>query len=210
MSDVETERRLVAAAMGGDVLALEQLLCAHLTPLERYIDPKIPPDIRRHVGTDDVLQEILAQAFRNIHRYEHRGDSGFLAWLKAIADHRLTDILKRLRRKKRGGDHNRLSKADMAGPTSSANLIDQVCQDNHLPDDSAARREAEKAIQVALAGLPADQRDAIRANLLEGKSIEEVAQQMGRTADAVRGLVHRGKKKLAEAMGRSSQWFTKR
>jgi DNA-directed RNA polymerase specialized sigma24 family protein len=60
-----------------------------------------------------------------------------------------------------------------------------------------------------MARLPADQREAIRESFLNGKTIEGVAQAMGRTVDAVRGLIHRGKKNLAEAMGRSSKWFSK-
>jgi RNA polymerase sigma-70 factor (ECF subfamily) len=210
MTEIMTERDLVTAAMAGDAIALERLLCTHLPALERYVEPRIPAEIRRQLGTEDILQEILARAFRDINRFEYRSDTGFLAWLKVIADHRLADAIKRLRRKKRGGDHKQLSKANIARLSTSATLIDLLCQDTHLPDDSAARREAEQAIQIALAGLADDQRDAITAHLLQGKPITAVAREMGRTEDAVRGLIHRGKKNLLEAMGRSSRWFSNR
>jgi RNA polymerase sigma-70 factor (ECF subfamily) len=70
-----------------------------------------------------------------------------------------------------------------------------------------ARDEALQALHIALAGLATDQREAIRLRHLEGKSLEETAAAMGRTPDAVRGLVHRGKQQLQEAMGRASRWL---
>ena len=66
------------------------------------------------------------------------------------------------------------------------------------------------ALQVALAGLPEDQREAIRLNLLQGKTLEETATAMDRTTPAVRGLIRRGKQQLSEAMGRASVWMSMR
>jgi RNA polymerase sigma factor (sigma-70 family) len=71
-----------------------------------------------------------------------------------------------------------------------------------------ARRDAVLAVQVAVAGLPADQREAVRLHLLEGKSLQETAVAMDRTKSAVRSLIHRGKQKLSEALGRASLWFS--
>ena len=70
--------------------------------------------------------------------------------------------------------------------------------------------EAEQAIRVAIAGLPADQADAIHLRYLQGKSVAEIAADTGRTEGAVRGLIHRGKLSLAEAMERSSRWLSSR
>ena len=113
-------------------------------------------------------------------------------------------------RKKRGGDQHRISARDFARTSTIATLIDVVCHDSHLPDDSAVRRKAEMAIHVALASLPEDQRDVLWARYMEGQEVDEIAQQMGRTAAAVRGLIKRGKEKLADAMGRSSEWLSSR
>jgi RNA polymerase sigma-70 factor, ECF subfamily len=208
MSEFVAEKDLVAAAIDGDAVALERLLFANFSELERYVGPKIPDDVRQLVGTEDVLQEVLTQAFRDIRQFEHRTEGGFLAWLKTIADHRVTDALKRVRRKKRGGNRHRVTAADVVNTSTMATLFDLICADSHLPDKSAARREAECALQVALAGLPEDQRDAIHANFLQGKDVEQIAIDMGRTPDAIRGLIHRGKKNLADAMGRSSRWLS--
>jgi RNA polymerase sigma-70 factor (ECF subfamily) len=75
------------------------------------------------------------------------------------------------------------------------------------PGSVVAQGEAVQALQVALAALPADQRRAIQLHLLEGKSLDETATALGRTPDAIRGLVHRGKQALQAAMGRASLWL---
>jgi RNA polymerase sigma-70 factor, ECF subfamily len=210
MPELTSERILLDAAVAGDTVAIEQLLLSNFQALERHIEPRIPAEARRQLGVEDVLQEVLAQAFRDISRFHYREDSTFFAWLKTIADHRLADALKAFGRKKRGGDQHRLSARDFARTSSIATLFDIVGHDSHLPDDSAQRHEAEMAIRVALASLPEDQRDVLWARYIDGQEVDDIARKLGRTAAAVRGLIKRGKTKLAEAMGRSSEWLSSR
>jgi len=210
MSEPVADDSLIGAAIAGDTAALEQLLLTHFPALERHIEPQMPPDDRRHFSAEDILQDVFVQAFRDIRQCNCRNDVSFFAWLKAIADHRLADAIKRIGRKKRGGDRHQLSRENLAATSTFGTLIDVVYHDSHLPDDSAVRREMEMAIQVALASLPENQRDALRAHYLLNKDVDLIAREMGRTTGAVRGLIDRGKKRLAKAMGRSSQWFSSR
>jgi RNA polymerase sigma-70 factor (ECF subfamily) len=210
MADGDPEQNLLDAAINGDTVALERLLLTHFSALERYVAPRIPARARRQLATEDILQEVFSQAFRDLAQLRSTSSRSMLAWLKSIADHRLYDALKRIGRKKRGGDHHQLSNADVAKTSTVATLIDLVCHDSNLPDKSAARREAAKVIQVAVASLPKDQCDVIRARYFDNQSVDEIAVATGRTMAAVRGLIHRGKKKLAEAMGRSSRWLSRR
>jgi RNA polymerase sigma-70 factor (ECF subfamily) len=210
MSNDRGERALVDAAIAGDIAALEQLLSVHFDALERHVAPRIPADAQRQIGAEDIVQEVFSNAFRDISRFQCRDDASFLGWLKTIADHRLADAIKHLGRKKRGGGHHQLTASQVAKTSAVATLIDIVGHDSHLPDDSAIRREAEKAMHVALAGLPEDQRLALLSHYIQGDDVAQIASRMGRTVGAVRGLIDRGKKNLAAAMGRSSRWFSSR
>jgi RNA polymerase sigma-70 factor (ECF subfamily) len=67
----------------------------------------------------------------------------------------------------------------------------------------------EAALQIGLATLPPDQRQAIRLHFLEQLSVPETSAAMSRSTDAVRGLLERGKKRLRAFLGRSSIWFSK-
>jgi RNA polymerase sigma-70 factor (ECF subfamily) len=208
MPERTTEKILLDAAVTGDTAAAEKLLMTHFVALERYLEPRIPPEARRQLGVEDVLQEVLVQAFRDIKQFQHREDASFFAWLKTIADHRLADALKAVGRKKRGGDRNRISARDFAKTSTIGMLIDIVDYNSNLPDDSARRHEAQAAIQIALATLPEDQRDVLRARYIDGHEVDQIAERLGRTQGAVRGLLKRGKEKLAKAMGRSSAWLS--
>jgi RNA polymerase sigma factor (sigma-70 family) len=210
MRNCDAEEELLKLAVAGDEVALERLLFGAYAELERYTTAKIPANARRHLGADDIAQDVFAQAFRDIRSCTSTTAAAFGAWLKSIADHRLADALRGLTRKKRGGDRQRLSSADFANSSSMAALLEILAAESRLPEHSVVRREAETALNVALALLPADQRDVIGAHFLRHETIEEIAQRTERTTAAVRGLVHRGKKNLAEAMGRSSLWLGSR
>jgi RNA polymerase sigma-70 factor (ECF subfamily) len=210
MPELRNEPALLDAAIGGDTTALEQLLMNHFVALERHLGPRIPTEAKRQLGVEDVLQDVLAQVFRDIKQFQSREGASFFAWLKTIADNRLADALKHLGRKKRGGDQHRLSSIEFARTSTIFTLIDVVGYDSHLPDDSVQRREAEKAIHIALATLPEDQREVLRARYINGLDVDQIAEHLGRTPAAIRGLIKRGKAKLAEAMGRSSAWLSSR
>ncbi len=171
--------------------------------------PKIPDRFRSQLSVEDVLQDVFVQAFRDIEKFEVRPDASFYAWLRSIADHRLADAIRRLSRRKRGGEFRQLHRATADQNSSIAELIDIIGQESHSPSRSVARHEAAHAIQVGVATLPDDQREAIQAKFFEGKSLDEIAAEMGRTKDAVRGLIHRAQKNLADFMGRSSQWLSR-
>jgi RNA polymerase sigma-70 factor (ECF subfamily) len=74
------------------------------------------------------------------------------------------------------------------------------------PSQSLARKEAVRAVQVAMAGLPEDYREAVRLRFLEGRSVEGVAAEMHRSPGAVRGLIDRAKRAMRETMGRASHY----
>jgi RNA polymerase sigma-70 factor (ECF subfamily) len=67
-----------------------------------------------------------------------------------------------------------------------------------------AGHEAVKAVRDAIRDLPEDYRQAVELRLLEGRSLEETAEAMNRSARAVQGLVDRAKRKMRAALVRLS------
>ena len=201
------ERQLLERAQRGDHRALERLLYSHYDSLAKHVRYRLGGAYRHLLSREDILQETFVEAFRSIAAFEPRRVSSFLSWLKAIAEHRIQDALKKLNRKKRAGDHR---DARLPQPTSSAaQLADLLPADCRSPSDSAARREAVRAVRAGLAMLPDDQRQAIIARYFHRQSLEETAAAMGRTRGSVRGLVQRAMRALRERLDRPSQWFGK-
>jgi RNA polymerase sigma-70 factor (ECF subfamily) len=182
------------------------LLLAHYDDLAQQIATKLPPRLQATQAVEDILQLTFFQAFRDIARFEPRAGAGFGDWLARLADNRLLDAIKQHDRLKRGGDRQQV-RAAARDESSVLSLLDWIAANDTSPHSAVARGEALAALQVALASLPRDQHEAIRLRLLEGASLEEAARAMGRTRDAVRGLVQRGKQQLQAAMGRASLWL---
>jgi RNA polymerase sigma-70 factor (ECF subfamily) len=207
MSTAGCPGELFERATAGDQTALEQLLWTHYPGLLRHIEPKLYGDLQRLVDVNDVVQETFIRAIRDIENCQARSDESFAAWLKVIADHRLHDILRGLNRKKRGGHRRAVNPPAGGSADSLAQLVDLIPDRGATASKVLARNEVIKAMQVGIAGLPDDQREAVRLRYLEGKSIEETAGKMRRTTAAVNGLVRRAKEALREALDRSSLWL---
>lgn len=204
------EQQLIAKAKSGDSIALERLLLMYYDQLTQHIKIKLPASIQQAVDADDILQQTFLQVFRDIRNFKSHSSLSFFNWIKTIAENRLLDTIKGFKRKKRGGDCRRVREVKDSQTSSIKDLAEMLSADIRSPSRSFARYEAIQAVQIRLAYLPDDQREAIRLRFLEGKSLEEIAIEMGRTKGAIRALLYRAKQELHKAMGRSSQWLSKK
>jgi RNA polymerase sigma-70 factor (ECF subfamily) len=201
---------LFALASTGDRGALERLLLDHYDRLAAFLDPKIPATLRALITVEDVLQEAFVHVFRDFYRTRLADERAFFGWLCAVAEHRLNDSVRLHQRRKRGGDRRRVTDAPWGHRSSMADLVQILADDQRSPSQSAAAHEAMEAVQVHLAALPDDQREAVRLRYLGGRSLEETARKMQRTPGAVRGLLHRAKEALRAGLHRSSMWLSKK
>jgi RNA polymerase sigma-70 factor (ECF subfamily) len=79
---------------------------------------------------------------------------------------------------------------------SSARLEGFLAADLTSPSGRAERNERLVRPADALARLPEDRRRAVELRHLQGLSPAEIASQMGRSVDAVAGLIHSGLRAL--------------
>jgi RNA polymerase sigma-70 factor (ECF subfamily) len=155
------------------------------------------------------MQEVLIAAYQLIGSFSPTGDGSFQAWLKRIASNRVVDAARKLRRVKRGGQalHRDI---DGWANESLDSVWGWVFSETGPPDRPACQREAREAVQVCLARLPLDQRDAIIAFYFEHRDTQEIAQRMDRSPGAVRELLRRARANLAKDLGAASQWLSGR
>lgn len=193
--------------MKGDRVALGRLLLLHDQRLRRRVERRIPADLRSLLSIDDVLQETYIEAHRHIGRLEPRGAQAFHNWLAAIADRKLIDTVKALRAVKRTppGGGRRLAVDRSTSFLGLAQLIDSR---NKTPSGIVARREAVRALQVALASLPGPCRQVVWMRHIENRTPQEIAAAIGRTERAVHQLCYRGLRRLREKMGNRSKFLS--
>ncbi len=70
--------------------------------------------------------------------------------------------------------------------------------------------EAREAVQVCLARLDEDQRQAIVAFYFEHQETDQIANRMNRSPGAVRELLRRARANLAKDLETASKWLSSR
>lgn len=203
MSYDDLEFQLIQAAKEGDRSSLSQLLLLHYDSLRRYLASRISADLQGLLRAEDVLHQTLVRAARMVSSFEPHHAGSFRAWLRTIADNLLKDAEKRRRRERRAGD----PLPGRAG-SSIAVLMDRLAGDGTTPSGQVQRRDATRCMQAALASLPAEQREVLERYYLKEQSLDQIAEAMDRTRDAVRGVCYRARRNLRALMGRSSLYFS--
>lgn len=196
---------LVERAIAGEPLALDRLLLDAYPKLLARVDQKLPGELRSTIAPEDIIQDVFATAFRGIGGFRPEGPDAFYRWLTAIADNRVIDVVRAQHAAKRGGGKG------MQGQerSSIAALIDLVAVNDRTPSRSAGGHEAAAAVQVALAGLKLEYREALALRYLEGLSVAEAAARLGKTEPAVHKLCSRGLQALRESMGEAGKYLSK-
>ncbi len=177
-SDVE-EAELLARAQAGDRDAIEALLERHEPQIYRYALRMCgaPEDAR------DVLQETLLAAFRGLDGF--RGEARLTTWLYQVARSFCGKATRR-----RVGEPARYEALDGAG---AARL--RVDAEQH-PDALAHAREIGEVLRVAMASMPAPQREVLVLRDVQGLSLEEVAEILGKSLAATKSALHRARFEL--------------
>ena len=100
MPPEESQETLVVQAKAGDRLALERLLISHSEVLSAHIARRLPASLRSTISVEDVTQQALLQTFLKIDLLRDTSLPAFSAWLKAIGEKTLMDMIKQHRRHK--------------------------------------------------------------------------------------------------------------
>jgi RNA polymerase sigma-70 factor (ECF subfamily) len=176
---------LLELARTGDRAALDALVARYRPRLERWASGRLPRWSRDVTDTQDLVQETLLSAFRQIERFEPRGEGALQAYLRQALLNRIRDELRRYKRR----------------PQRTA--LDPLTADGgESPLDAAIGREAVERYERALATLRPEEREAVVARVEFGCTNQEIADLLGKpTANAARMAVERAIVRLAKAMG---------
>lgn len=179
---------LVEKARAGDRDSLSTLFEKHQRRLAVLIYFKLSPESRRDSEIEDILQETLLRAFKDLNGFAYRSPGSFVRWLSSIADHVIVDRLRYLSRDKRAGAELRFrSETNPAGPDPA---------DSRTPSRIFAQREQFAHLLELLAQLPPDYREALLMAKFEGLSTREIAARLAKSRENVALLVYRAVKRL--------------
>ena len=143
-------------------------------------------ELRDHHRAEDLTEVVFLRALAALPRFDERGDgerSTFRVWLFQIARNALANERRRLRRR-------------LEAPLEMADLVAAA-------DDPAAaigERDALARAWRAIGRLPEDRRRALVLRFVDEMSTAEIAAVLGRSEGAVRVLIHRALRAVAEVI----------
>ncbi len=178
----------IAAARRGEQRALDSLFARNLPPLVAFIRARAGKAIAARESAADIAQSVFREVLQDADDIELKGEGAFRNWLYMQATRKVLD-----RAKFHGRDRRDVGKEvgiPEAGPAADALLACYATIAS--PSRHAAAREELTRFEEAVQLLPDKQRDAVTMSRLMGLGYEQVAEQMGLTESAVRGLVARG------------------
>jgi RNA polymerase sigma-70 factor (ECF subfamily) len=181
---------------------------ADACPLEQYrdylrllADQQLSPHFRGKVDLSGVAQETLWEAHQQLAAGADVPPRQRLAWLRRILANNLADEVRRMTADKR--DVGREVPLERSIEQSSQRLENWLAIES--PADARLDQEENLlGLIAALARWPEAQRDALTLHYWSGWTLAQIAERLGRSRDAVAGLLKRGLRQLREDLRRPS------
>ena len=167
---------------------LDALFARNLPPLVAFIRSRAGRAVSAHESAADIAQSVCREVLQDMSGFEYRSDEAFRGWLFVQASRKILDRNRFLHRERRD-----VAREQPPAPSEDEAKTLLTCYASlRTPSRYASAREELKRIEAVVQDLPEAQRDAVTMSRLMGLSYGDIAQAMGTTESAVRGLVARG------------------
>jgi RNA polymerase sigma-70 factor, ECF subfamily len=170
---------LVELARGGDSEAFGQLYDHYQGSVYRFVYYRT----RSQTLAEDLTSETFLRALRNMSGFRWQGKD-FGAWLMTIARNLTTD-------------HFKAGRTRLESTTEDMSTLDSTAEG---PEGAVLASLTNEALLEALSQLPTEQRECLVMRFLQGLSIAETADVLGRSSGAVKQLQLRGVRNLAKIL----------
>ena len=187
-----SDSELVAATKCGNTEAFDQLVSRY----ERRVLTLAQRIVNNREDAEDVAQESFHKAFLHIGSFQEK--SLFSTWLTRIV---MNEALMVLRRRRRTFEVSSESPGEVT-KSIAATFMDQSSN----PEQSCWRQERTKLLTEAIDRLSPKVRKTILLYDIEEHSVNETAQILGTSVDAVKSRLNHGHEKLRGTMNPGHQF----
>lgn len=193
---------LIRAAQQDPSGRLGQLLTMYANYLRMLANSQLDDKLKARVSASDLVQDTLMEAHRDFPQFRGGCEREFVAWLRQILVNNLRrQVEKHVQTEKR--DIRREISIEAIGAAMDRSTVNmRVMLQDGGPTPSAETMQRENAVVLAdyLARMPDEYRQVLMLRNLQGLGFAEVAQQMDRSAGAVRMLWVRAIRHLRQMM----------
>jgi RNA polymerase sigma-70 factor (ECF subfamily) len=171
---LDPEAELIERAKGSDRAAWDEIFDRHYQQVYVYVLCRVGD----RMAAEDVAADVFVEAWRGIRRFNYRGVP-LVAWLYRIAHNLTADFLA-----KRG--KTQTLNEGWSGVPHSEDASEQVAQ--------------WQSVAVAFRKLTGDQQAVLVSRFVEGMTLAETAQVLGKNENAVKALEFRALKSVRKIL----------
>lgn len=184
---------LLQLARDGDSAAKGQLLDQFRPYLNVISQRMLNERIRGRLDPNDIVQVTFLEASRDFHAFRGESIDSLLAWLRNILRNNVqTAHQEHLLTQKRSARMERNISIRSESGNTSLGMDHIIPSEASTPSQRLMKDEAAVQLASMLENIPETQRNAIRLRYLEGYSVRDIAEAMGKSEMAVAGLLKRG------------------
>ncbi len=192
--------RWLSLARDGDESALGQLLEAFRDQLRIQAQHDLRTDLDARVDASDIVQRTCLSAVRHLDDFQGEHPREFLGWLRQIQRRNLIDEVR-----KHTAAEKRNAARELTGESSVS--PSRFVSNQSTPSRLAVRDEETQSLEAAIENLPEMQAKVVRMKHLQGLRLSEIARRIGRTEQAVAGLLRRGLRQLRQQLDSENDIF---
>lgn len=183
LPDARASLELVARLQRGEHDAWNELYARYHDQLLLTIRMRLGPGLRAHLQSEDILQSVALEAFRELDQFEYRGAKSLERFLNRLVMTKIRD------------------RADTFGAQKRAGTVplDEHTAGALAAPDNLRYVDAERyeTLERCLNALPPDMREILVLRKLDGLSSQEIAVQLGKSDESVRKTYSRALARLS-------------
>lgn len=199
MTDPDPDRKdslwLAERAAEGDRDAVEDLLERYLPDLRAFVRLRAGPALRQRESASDLVQSTCREILTHPDRFRFPSETAFRRWLLTTAQRKIADRADHYATQKRDG-----AREERIARESGAD--DELLQASYRrfssPSHRALMADEIEQLEQAFDRLTPEQREVVTLAHIAGLSRREIADQLGKSENAVRIVLHRALARLAE------------
>lgn len=174
----EEVRRALTGSEGG-VEALDKRFRARLEiRFSMWMEnrARFNPEMKRRIQVDDVVQETLVRAYRDLGQVKDGQSGSFWKWLCVVGRHAMLDAIRHATTAGAGVQHEKHA-VEVGG--QRVDPLAAVAARDGRPAHRAHHRDLNERLGRAIAGLPPRESFVIKEFFLSGRTLDEIGEMLG-------------------------------
>jgi RNA polymerase sigma-70 factor, ECF subfamily len=181
--DRRSDLELTQAIRRGDESAFNVVYERYFQRIHHFARARL----RNGADAEEAVQETFTAVFRSIGSY--RGQSSLLSWIYGIAKNTINNMVRRAQAHER-----RIERAETEWALAGDGF--ETC----TPEEQLSLRRCADAVERSLSSVTGWQAEVFALRHFEDLPIQEIADRMSRSNDAIRSSLYRVKRLVVEAV----------